>query len=106
MMRTWSTATRRRLLPRSASSKVLTSYEKPSAKMKSLKLIAAGMLAASSMVYSFADTIYITGSSAYRAATHDAIKALFKNDAAFGYGYSGTDITAAKYGIFKGHLVS
>ncbi len=76
--------------------------------MKSLKLLALGLLAAGSMASTFAanlGTVYVTGSSAYRAATHDAIKALFTG-ASLQYGYSGTDITAATFGIFKGTLAS
>lgn len=74
--------------------------------MKSFKLLAAGLLAASTLVSAFAadlGTVYITGSSAFRASTHNACVALFTSGSVQ-YGYSGSDITAATYGIFKGTL--
>ena len=76
--------------------------------MKFANILAVGAVALASVAPTFAanlGTAYVTGSSAFRASTHAAIQALF-TPGSLQYGYSGTDVTAATYGIFKGTLAS
>lgn len=75
--------------------------------MKSFKLLAAGVLAASSLVSAFAadlGTVYITGSSAFRVATVNAISGLYV-PSTLQVGSVGS-LTGSTYAIWKGTLVS
>lgn len=69
---------------------------------KTLKLLTAGLLAAACIQGASADTtIYITGSTAFRAATSNAIKNMMTGVT---YAYDGTSFTGASHQIIKGTL--
>src|SRR5262245_53252449 len=74
--------------------------------MNILKASVASLVAVVFAQSAFADvTIRITGSSAFRAATHTAIKNLMdlsgtNND----YAYNGTNFTVANFAIFRGTI--
>jgi hypothetical protein len=72
--------------------------------MKSIKTAMAGLLALAFAGTASADvTVLITGSSAFRGATSNAIKNVMTlTGAGNGYGYTGTSFTGASFQIFKG----
>ena len=74
--------------------------------MKIKNLVTAGLLALATAASSYAadlGTVYITGSSAYRAATNSSIQALFQ-PATLQVGSVGA-LSGATYAIFKGTLL-
>ena len=76
--------------------------------MKSLKLLAAGVLAAaciSSATAANLGTVYVTGSSAFRAATISSIQALY-DSGTLQTGCVGSPLSSSTYAIFKGTLSS
>jgi len=74
--------------------------------MKSLKLLAAGLLAAACISSASATNLgnaYLTGSSAFRVATLTAVQNLF-TPATLQQGCVGASLTGSTYAIFKGTL--
>jgi hypothetical protein len=68
--------------------------------MKSLKFLTAGALALTLVGTASAQTVIrITGSSAFRAATHNAIRNIMPDEQ---FGYTGTSFTGASQAIFVG----
>jgi len=80
--------------------------------MKNLKLITASLLALAAAGSAFAadlGTVHLTGSSAFRSATLNATKALFKTSGAhpLKYGWAGSgSFTGSTYAIFDGELLT
>lgn len=72
--------------------------------MNILKASVASIVAVVFAQSAFADvTIRITGSSAFRAATHNAIKNIMTlSGTGDGYAYNGTSFTGANFAIFRG----
>jgi hypothetical protein len=70
--------------------------------MKAIKTLTAGLLAIASIHVASADvTVYVTGSTAFRAATSNGIKNIMTGVT---YAYDGTSFTGANHQIIKGTL--
>src|SRR4249919_2553174 len=71
--------------------------------MKTLKISMAALVAvACASVAQAQTTVRITGSTAYRTQTHNAIRNIY--DAGFTYGYTGASFGGAQQAIFHGTI--